>query len=134
VRTGRICEFVDARLPARLGRLSTASGAAGPNRSKRRTRWSRTPIAGNRCKGPSSASWSRVTLGMEASPAFLLRGSRGGSAAARSGLEQGDIVTAVNRTAVASVAELRAALQAAGDNTVALNVARGEARIYIVLR
>jgi S1-C subfamily serine protease len=57
-----------------------------------------------------------------------------GSAAARSGLEQGDIVTAVNRTAVASVAELRAALQAAGDNTVALNVARGEARIYIVLR
>jgi serine protease DegQ len=57
-----------------------------------------------------------------------------GSAAARSGLEQGDIVTAVNRTAVASVAELTAALQAAGDNTVALNVARGEARIYIVLR
>jgi serine protease DegQ len=56
-----------------------------------------------------------------------------GSPAARSGLQPGDIVTAVNRTAVASVSELSAALTAAGDNTIALNVARGETRLYVVL-
>jgi Do/DeqQ family serine protease len=56
-----------------------------------------------------------------------------GSPAARNGLRQGDIVTAVNRQNVSSVAELTAALEAAGS-TVALNILRDETRIYIVIR
>jgi Do/DeqQ family serine protease len=56
-----------------------------------------------------------------------------GSPAARNGLQQGDIVTAVNRQNVSSVDELTAALEAAGP-TVALNILRDEARLYIVIR
>jgi Do/DeqQ family serine protease len=56
-----------------------------------------------------------------------------GSPAARNGLRQGDIVTAVNRQNVSSVDELTAALDAAGS-TVALNIVRDEARLYIVIR
>lgn len=57
-----------------------------------------------------------------------------GSAAARNGLQEGDIVTAVNRTLVSSVAELSAALQAAESGAIALNIVRGETRLYIVVR
>jgi serine protease DegQ len=57
-----------------------------------------------------------------------------GSAAARNDLRQGDIITAVNRTLVSSISELSAALRAAGEGTIALNVVRGESRLYIVLR
>jgi Do/DeqQ family serine protease len=56
-----------------------------------------------------------------------------GSPAARNGLQQGDIVTAVNRQSVSSVDELTAALDAAGP-TVALNIVRDEGRLYIVIR
>jgi S1-C subfamily serine protease len=56
-----------------------------------------------------------------------------GSRAARSGLQPGDIVTAVNRTPVSSVRELSAALAAAPD-AVALSIVRGEQRLFIVVR
>jgi serine protease DegQ len=56
-----------------------------------------------------------------------------GSRAARSGLQPGDIVTAVNRTPVSSITELSAALAAAPD-AVALSIARGEQRLFIVVR
>jgi serine protease DegQ len=55
------------------------------------------------------------------------------SRAARRGLAAGDIVVAVNRTRVTSAAELAAALRDT-EGTVALEVVRGEARIYIVVR
>jgi len=55
------------------------------------------------------------------------------SSAARAGLEAGDIITAVNRTAVSSVTELTRALSAAA-RPLALNVLRGSARIYIVVQ
>jgi serine protease DegQ len=58
---------------------------------------------------------------------------KAGSAAARYGLQEGDIVTAVNRTRVSSVAELSAALEQGGE-TIALEVLRGEARMFIVVR
>ena len=56
-----------------------------------------------------------------------------GSRAARSGLEAGDIILAVNRVPVASVAELRQQL-AGVDGALALTVQRGAARIFLVMR
>jgi serine protease DegQ len=56
-----------------------------------------------------------------------------GSVAARQGLRAGDVVTAVNRTRVRSVAELSSALEQAGE-TIALEILRGEGRIFLVLR
>jgi S1-C subfamily serine protease len=48
-------------------------------------------------------------------------------------LQQGDIVTAVNRTPVSSVADFSAALEQAGE-TIALEVVRGDGRVFIVVR
>ena len=56
-----------------------------------------------------------------------------GSEAQRSGLAEGDVVVAVNRTPVTSVMELTEALAAAGT-PIALNVVRGDAQIFIVIR
>lgn len=56
-----------------------------------------------------------------------------GSPAARNGLRQGDIVTAVNRTPVSSVEELSAAMREAGA-TIALNILRDDMRLFIVIR
>jgi serine protease DegQ len=56
-----------------------------------------------------------------------------GSDAQRSQLAEGDVVVAVNRTPVTSVAELRQAL-ATARRPIALNVMRGEAQIFVVIR
>jgi serine protease DegQ len=55
------------------------------------------------------------------------------SRAARSGLEVGDIILAVNRTPVASVTELREEL-AGIDRALALTVQRGSSRIFLIMR
>jgi len=56
-----------------------------------------------------------------------------GSPAARNGLRQGDIITAVNRESVGSVDALREALGAAGA-VVALNIVRDGSRVFIVIQ
>ncbi len=56
-----------------------------------------------------------------------------GSRAARAGLVAGDIILGVNRAAVRSVAELTQALDAAGQGPLALNILRGNRRLYLVL-
>jgi Do/DeqQ family serine protease len=56
-----------------------------------------------------------------------------GSAAARAGLERDDVIVAVNRQAVGSVAELMRALDAVSV-PFALQVARGNARLFIAVR
>lgn len=56
-----------------------------------------------------------------------------GSRAARSGLEAGDIILAVNRSPVSSVSELRREL-ARAEGALALTVKRGAARIFLVMR
>lgn len=55
------------------------------------------------------------------------------SPAARSGLDAGDIIMAVNRVPVASVAEFREQL-AAIDGALALTIQRGSARIFLLVR
>ena len=55
------------------------------------------------------------------------------SRAARSGLEAGDIILAVNRTPVASVTELREEL-AGIHRALALTVERGSSRIFLIMR
>ena len=56
-----------------------------------------------------------------------------GSSADRVGLHPGDIVTAVNRTPVASAAELTKVLHQE-QGRVALNVQRGDAQTYVLVR
>ncbi|WVT76542.1 DegQ family serine endoprotease (plasmid) [Sinorhizobium chiapasense] len=56
-----------------------------------------------------------------------------GSAAARAGLETGDVIVAVNRRQVATAAELASALQEA-KGTIALDLYRGGTRMFLALR
>ena len=56
-----------------------------------------------------------------------------GSPAWRSGIREGDIVLGVNRIRVRDVDELSEALERSGS-TVALNVLRGNMRIFIVVQ
>ena len=56
-----------------------------------------------------------------------------GSVAWRYGLRPGDIVVGVNREQVASVGELTNVLSK-GKRTIALNVVRGNSRVFIVIR
>lgn len=56
-----------------------------------------------------------------------------GSAAARFGLRTGDVVVAVNRQPVSTVAELTAALREA-TGTIALDLLRGGMRLFVVIR
>jgi Do/DeqQ family serine protease len=56
-----------------------------------------------------------------------------GSPAARSGLREGDVITAVNRQNVGSVDELQRALRGAAS-PAALNVWRDGGRLYLILR
>lgn len=55
-----------------------------------------------------------------------------GSPAWRNGLRAGDIISAVNRQPVTSVGELSEALRQVGS-TVALNILRGNARLFVVI-
>ncbi|WP_296432813.1 PDZ domain-containing protein, partial [Yoonia sp.] len=55
------------------------------------------------------------------------------STAARAGLQTGDIILAVNRVPIGSVAELREQL-ASVNGALALTVQRGSARIFLLLR
>jgi len=56
-----------------------------------------------------------------------------GSPAANNGLRQGDVITAVNRRPVTSVAELTSAIEDA-TNVIALNVLRDGSRLFIVIQ
>ncbi|SLN37210.1 Periplasmic serine endoprotease DegP precursor [Roseovarius litorisediminis] len=66
-------------------------------------------------------------------PGVLVVRLESDSRAARSGLEAGDIILAVNRVPVASVAELREQL-AKVDRALALTIQRGSARIFLIMR
>lgn len=56
-----------------------------------------------------------------------------GSPAARNGLRQGDIITAVNRREVRTVTELSEAIRAASA-AIALNIVRDNTRLFIVIQ
>ncbi len=56
-----------------------------------------------------------------------------GSPAARNGLRPGDVIVAVNRRSVRSADEFRRAVEDAG-RVIALNVIRGNARLFLVLQ
>lgn len=49
------------------------------------------------------------------------------------GLRSGDVIIAVNRQQIGSISEFRAAVQAAGD-ALLVDVVRGDARLFIVIR
>ncbi|SLN67472.1 Periplasmic serine endoprotease DegP precursor [Roseovarius gaetbuli] len=66
-------------------------------------------------------------------PGVLVARLDPGSRAARSGITVGDIILAVNRVPVASVAELREQLTKV-DRALALTIQRGSARIFLIMR
>jgi serine protease DegQ len=55
------------------------------------------------------------------------------SAAAQAGLQKGDVIVGVNRTRITTLQELQAAMKSRGD-ILALNIRRGDASLYLVLR
>jgi serine protease DegQ len=55
------------------------------------------------------------------------------SAAAQAGLQKGDVIIGVNRTRIATLQELQAAMKNHSD-ILALNIRRGNATLYLVLR
>ncbi|ULQ45519.1 DegQ family serine endoprotease [Flagellatimonas centrodinii] len=56
------------------------------------------------------------------------------SPAARTGLREGDIIIAVNRRAVADVADLQARLKEAGDGELLLHVRRGPGALFLLIQ
>ena len=56
------------------------------------------------------------------------------SPAADAGLRKGDVIVAVNRQPVASVADFRKIVEAAGDNSLLLQVLRGDVGLFIVVQ
>ncbi|HAD48854.1 MAG: serine endoprotease DegQ [Idiomarinaceae bacterium] len=75
-----------------------------------------------------------ATLAVSSDPAGIeITQLEDGSAAARVGLEEGDIIRGVNRRAVSSMGDLRSVIE---DTTgvVALNIQRGSSSLYLVLR
>jgi len=54
-------------------------------------------------------------------------------AAARAGLQRGDVILAINNQPVTGIADLRAQLERA-DKRFALLIQRGEARIFVPIR
>jgi len=56
-----------------------------------------------------------------------------GSAAARAGLRQGDIIISVNRQPVSSVEEVRRAAEA-GQHSILLNIRRGNGALFLVIQ
>jgi len=55
------------------------------------------------------------------------------SPAYAAGLRSGDVITAVNRQSIESVSEFEAQVQASKD-ALLFDVARGDARLFIVIR
>ena len=55
------------------------------------------------------------------------------SAAAQAGLLKGDVIIGVNRTRINNLQELSAAMKNKGE-ILALNIRRGDANLYLVLR
>ena len=91
--------------------------------------------------GPTSNRLAGVELG-EIDPDHPLAGEEKGvqvysvepgSAAARAGLREGDVILSIDRKRVRSVREAEAALKAAGDR-VLLHVRRGDGALFIVIR
>ena len=80
---------------------------------------------------------SARALSAEESARLQLRGGvmveGADGAAARAGLQRGDVILAINNQPVLSVAELRAQLERAGKR-FALLIQRGEARIFVPVR
>lgn len=69
----------------------------------------------------------------DAKGSVLVTAVEDGSAAARYGLRTGDVIVAVNRQPVSTVAELTAALRGAAG-TIALDLFRGGMRLFLVIR
>ena len=50
------------------------------------------------------------------------------------GLRKGDVIVSVNRQSVASLLDLSAITRAVGDNSLLLNVQRGNSALFVVIR
>ena len=55
------------------------------------------------------------------------------SAASRLSLQEGDLITGVNKTRVTSISDLRTIIES-NPSAIALNIVRGDSRLYLILR
>ena len=108
-------------------------GEAGPTALTPPGQQAPQPETLQRLEGAEFATIDPNDPRFQGTSGVLVTGVRPGSAAARTGLTQNDIIMAVNRQEVASVAELTAALEQAGE-TAALRVQREGRQLFLLIR
>jgi serine protease Do len=145
-----ILEYNNANL-VDAGQLSAAVAMASPGESVNLKVWrdgktidltaklGAVPGKGELVKTAASADGSKLGLAVrpltsdESSQSGIAAGllvERVQGAAARAGIQPGDVVLAVDGTAVSNVNQLRSMVEK-HDNTVALLIQRGDARIFV---
>jgi serine protease DegQ len=116
----------------RDGARRTGEAAIGPRPGERTTRRGAQGLP-DRLGGAEFRDLDRSHQQFGTVQGVLVENVQRGSAAARAGLAPGDIILGVNRQAVRSVDELSRALASVGARqAVALNVLRGNRRLYLV--
>ena len=73
----------------------------------------------------------RAAVGLDPVDGLLVRGVQEGSAADRAGITRGDVVVGADGTPVATLDDLHAAVDAAGDGALELEVLRGSERVTL---
>jgi serine protease Do len=109
--------------PATALRERAAAIAAGTSTAPRRL--------GIALLGPRATRRLRRTVGLEDAGGLLVTGVEDGSAAAAAGLARGDVVLGAGGSPVTALDDLYAAVDAAGDGPLQLDVLRGTERISV---
>ena len=132
---GLLREGTDVKLEiVRDGQRRTVEAAVGAAPSEGETASAEPSEADNALSGALLGEIPRDHPSYGQVSGVLVAQVEQGSRAAANGLEPGDIVTAVNRRPVNSVAALQEALQQNTGGAVALNVVRGNSEMFMIVR
>ena len=124
VRDGREQEL-SATLSERAPQEADEGSGARPDAGKGRLGIEVEPVT------PELAAQLRLAQGTKG---LVVRGVSPEGAAAGAGIQQGDVILEFNRQAVASVEELRAAMNGAGGRPALMLVSRQGANLYVTVR
>ena len=138
-RTARRCRRPDPRSNAirRDGGLIVAWPAA-VLRDRATTlalgRATAPPLTRRRIVGARQARRLRAAVGLDPIDGLLVQAVEPGSPADRAGVARGDVIVAIDETAVSDPDPLYAALDAATDSDLALNIVRGSKELVLTAR